>query len=103
MTRIEISSIISGHKTIFTNGYYSENSEPDIYMRPEYRGFTSGFQLIVFWEDEKCNVVSYLDNFELKNTNDNFEFIQIDIDLFMKMKNDTTGKYNYQIEPKIKF
>lgn len=101
VTRIEYSSILFGNKTYFTSGKITENNIPQNYINPIYSGFNSGFELIIYWENDKCVFASYLDNFDINCPDSSFEFRKISIDEFMKYKNNNSGKFIYQVEREI--
>jgi len=97
VTRIEYESILE-NTTYFTVGYYKDNKRPKSYIKPLYSGFTSGFELVFFWKDNKCVFNYCYGDFEVENLEERFSFRKVPVRELMKMKNDTTGKFYYEIE-----
>ena len=82
VTRIEVNSIKSGNNTYFTLGKYNKKEIPESYIKPNYSGFTSGFEIIINWENDTCNFNYYTGDFSVSNNakdfkvrkvNDNFD------------------------------
>ncbi|MCK9400165.1 MAG: hypothetical protein M0Q51_09260 [Bacteroidales bacterium] len=101
VTRIEFESIKSGNYTYFTPGLYEKCEIPVSYIKPLYSGFTSGFELIIYWENDTCNFNYYTGDFDILNPQQKFKIQKVSIDKFIEMKSDTTGRFIYQIEKSI--
>jgi len=98
VTRIEVNSIKSGNNTYFTLGKYNKKEIPESYIKPNYSGFTSGFEIIINWENDTCNFNYYTGDFSVSNNAKDFKVRKVTVKQFMRMKMDTTGYFNYQIE-----
>jgi len=97
VTRIEYESFFE-NVTYFTAGYFDENEIPESYVRPIYSGFTSGFELVFYWENNKCIFNYCYGDFKVDNSKSIFVFRRVSVDKLMNMKNDTTGNFHYEIE-----
>jgi len=84
-------------KTYFTYGKYDADAIPENYIKPEFSGFSSGFEVILYFENDTAYLYAHYGQFTQKGVEKRLKVKVYDgygnDPIFNDMKNDNTGKY----------
>jgi hypothetical protein len=84
-------------KTYFTYGKFDSDTIPTNYIKPEFSGFNSGFEIILYFENDTAYLYAHYGQFSKKG-NDKMLKVKVydgygNDPLFNEMKRDNSGKY----------